>query len=423
MKPDFRDRLRRRGHAARRHVAIACSFAALTAAAEEWRAAAPDELQKLFETAVQKPAQSHFSAEIVETTRPRTPEEVVQLLDRQKKAHPELEWNAEAEARWKEAAAGAIAGVRRREVEQWYSKTYYRTDEFDDVLDRPQAAKRAGRRYVRTMVDLYDPSFSPYTRFRINYNLRSITLDRSPGRKNNADYLWSAYCMEPDLLSPVLGALSGLAPDQLLSLARARYHGMERLRAEAAQLERLSRHADPLWRAERAIEAGTNGARLRLRLAGKLRIGTASYDVLADYELERHGARAVLVSGGIENRTLGTTFHTERLGFSAEQVATQWRNSRTHANGETIVTTINLWQIDAAPFADKDVFPPPTPETHPLFTHADVSTGRPAILFRPAHGGRSPRSLDGKRAIILGLLGIFSLFAVRKAWKSRAMRA
>lgn len=387
----------------------------------DWQRAGEQDLSELFRLAARRPDRAYFTAQIESEKRPLSPEEIEAAFAREvhlKKGGAPM---AERREQWWKTFARFASGQRVRHVAQWYFRSYVRSDENDDVLYGAEEIEKAGDKFLQSRVEIYDPFFSPYNRFTIHHTIRSISLDRSPGKRVWPDSLWAVFGLEPELLSPLIGATTEISPQGLLALARAGFHEVGAVPLSALRTARLARGEEPEWTAAvgRAADEGTR----YFRLEGTMRVGAGAYRVRAEYECAQRGGRMVLISGRLENETLKTVYESQRTDYDPEGIPHRWAHTLTDGNGQRKATRVLFKTIEANPhFDEKTVFAAPDPKAYPLYTITDVSVvGHPSVIQRPP--GRKPKdAITARHYIMASIAALGLMLGGAMVWVARSSK-
>lgn len=380
----------------------------------KWRRPLLTELADLFNVAIRRPERVSVSAVIDYRRRPRTTEEMRKIKEKQD-ALPGRR-SAKSDAANAKFLENISRGRRNEYIKEWYSKRFIRTDNYVELTDLKKPAPKSE---LSTVVELYDPSFSNYNRFNINYISGIATLNREPVTRNSRRNLWAASGMDAEFVALVVDALSDLTPTQAVEMARANFSGLEKVELSPSKAQLITDGLHKQWR----IEAATEGENQAFRLRGAWHIGASIYQVDAVINLGKHRGNNIFHNGKFHNETTGEMLESQRANWDESGVPSEWNRSVTDSAKEIENQIIRIVTFESnVSLADAQIFGPPTPETHPDLTIFDSGGGRSEriavgrSIAKLATRDKSvldpnSRKLQIKRIIVISILAMPLLIA------------
>ena len=379
------------------------------------RLASTNEIKQLFDWAIARPERCRFVADIELIEPPAGKDQISNVLARINEASPNQDPRLAA-AR-SNAVARSLSGRRTLQVQEWYSKHLNRLDRTDKGLlsSFTNLPTVNSNRFLETVVNIYDPQFSPYKSYVVNHSLHDALLTRNPEHYALFN-LWRVFGLDEPLTFPLTvglidfksldfnAARSSPDPDSLMSSAKI----------DPSKLERLRNGSDPVWRIEANDEILDGIPVVRLTLEGKFPspeqpAPLSSIQVV--YWIGQVAGGPICLQAQLTNFTLHSSFFSKRGNFDTNGFPHTWKTSALKG-GMTKEVNVVFTEIEPkAAFTDDAVFALHFPSS---YTVSDISSGT-GILLKSPHL-RTRLSPLIKRVSVIVCMALTALIPLALLW-------
>jgi len=303
-----------------------------------------------------------------------------------------------------------------RHAHQWYLKTYVRTDEYSMDETKPTAISTPSLLPLLTIAELYDPQYSPYNRFEINYAVHSILLTKAPDVHIDCDELWSVFSIDTEFIAPILSSLSDMSPYAIVELARGHFFGISPQLLSKEKVRLLTSGGDNNWSI--SVATSTPGAKI-VTINGLLQLNSYKYKILLELVFIESRGKWIFTHGSSYNQTLERQFVSDRTAFDEQNIPATWTTSLTTNTGHTTTKLIHIKSAIPNPHLPAtSPFQIPDAKTYPFYRISDFSTGNAVDIYRPTKkhpvGDNPMRSLATVTLIILTVGAISFVNTKRK---------
>lgn len=389
------------------------------------RPASQDEIAQLFDMTTARPQRSYFIATIRSDKQAWSQNEIDTELKEQNKVMRQRDAGLTQSEFLKlqivrsNSIVKTGSGQKTIHVQEWYSGHYYRSDQTDssNVSTNFQARPNV---FHDTIVNIHDPSFSDYSSYSVNHELKDALLTKDTKIYYHANDLWRVISLDKDICTPITLALvdfHSINPNQ----AHTPYADFElnTLKADILKIERLHNNSDPAWHLEAANDNVDGIPVTRFTLEGQYPVPeapTPRSSIQIMYWIGKVNGKTNCIQAMKTNFTLHTSFFSKRGRFDDSGFPHLWTRS-TFKNGVTMELVVDFEKIDPNPdFADVEIFSTKFPTN---YTVSDVTSGFGVLLQTSHPEAKIERVLSSsnKRFYVIIILAIIALSPIFIALK------
>ena len=357
------------------------------------RPASISEINQLFELSIARPERSRFIADIELIEPAATEDQIVAALKSQNELLKARDSRlsptqmADLITVRSNGIVRARSGTRIQHVEEWYSGHYNRMDETDEAVVSPDYLQAHSNQYHDTFVNIHDPTFSPYTSFIVNHQLRDVMLTEDPETYYRVpNNLWRVLGLDQPVGIPLFLALADIhsmntnASHSLNLIDRDSL--LSSVKADSRKVESLHNGSDANWHLAASDDSLDGIPVTRFELDGKYHAPESPMplsSIQAIYWIGQMLNRTVCLQATLTNLTQGSSFFSKREQLDYNGYPHVWRTSDAK-NGVIKEFHVVFKEIDPNPtFTDAEIFTPSFPADYNV---SDMTSGTAKILQR-----------------------------------------